>query len=209
MSTIGENIYKRRLELNMTQAEVAEALGYKSSSAFSYIESDKRRLSSAKLTECAKILKTTTTYLINGTNATFTEENIPKDNVYQIPIYGSASAGFGTYADDAVIGYEPVIISNPSDVAETMCIKVSGDSMSPKIEDGDLLQVIKTTSVDSGDIAIVLIDETEAVVKKVIYGSTWIELRSLNPRYKIRRFENSDVLKLRILGRVQKIIKTL
>jgi hypothetical protein len=44
-------------------------------------------------------------------------------------------------------------------------------------------------------------------VKKVIYGDTWIELHSVNPMYKTQRFNGRDVLRIRVVGLVQKIIK--
>lgn len=74
--------------------------------------------------------------------------------------------------------------------------------MYPKIEDGDIIIVRKQTSVDSGDIAVLLLDDDEGLVKKVNYGSDWIELVSINPEYKPRRFEGREVLRLRVVGKV-------
>ena len=74
--------------------------------------------------------------------------------------------------------------------------------MYPKIEDGDIIVVRKQDSVDSGDIAVLLLDGDEGLVKKVNYGSDWIELVSINPEYKPRRFEGREVLRLRVVGKV-------
>ena len=79
--------------------------------------------------------------------------------------------------------------------------------MFPKIENGDIIQVHRQTSVDSGSIAVVLIDGEDGVVKRVEYGNDWIELHSINPMYPVRRFEGADVLRLRVVGLVKKIIK--
>lgn len=136
-------------------------------------------------------------------------EIIPNSKIYQIPIYESVSAGFGAYADDCVIDFLPMVIENPYDVPDTIAIKVSGDSMYPKIEDGDLIVVRKQESVDSGDVAVMLLDGEEGLVKKVIYGNTWIELHSFNPEYKTRRFDDEEVLRLRVVGKVLKVVKTL
>lgn len=134
---------------------------------------------------------------------------IPQDNIYKIPVFETVSAGFGAYASDEVLDYIPVILSNPYDVEDTIAIKVKGDSMYPKIEDGDIIVVRKQDSVDSGDIAVLLLDGDEGLVKKVVYGDTWIELYSINPEYKTRRFENEEVLRLRVVGLVKQVIKTL
>lgn len=139
-----------------------------------------------------------------GSNAIFLDNN----KIRMIPLFESVSAGFGAYPDEQVIDYIPLYISNPHEAKETLCITVRGDSMYPKIEDGDVIQVHKQDSVDSGRIAVVLIDGMEAVVKKVTYGADWIELHSINPEYKTRRFEGQSVTRVRVLGQVKKIIKS-
>lgn len=64
MESIGERIKKRREELNMTQAEVARLLGYKSTASITKMELGKRGLPQNKIIELAKILQTTPEYLI-------------------------------------------------------------------------------------------------------------------------------------------------
>ena len=70
-------------------------------------------------------------------NAVFLDDK----RVYMIPMYESVSAGFGASAINEVVGYEPCHIPNPADAAESLCIRVSGDSMFPKIEDGDIIRM--------------------------------------------------------------------
>ena len=137
------------------------------------------------------------------TNTVFLEQQ----NIHMIPLYESVSAGFGVLAINDVIDYVPLYITSPIEAAETLCIKVTGDSMYPKIEDGDIIQVHKQDSVDSGSIAVVLLDNEDGLVKKVIYGETWIELHSINPMFKTMRFNGADVLRVKVLGKVNKIIK--
>lgn len=138
-------------------------------------------------------------------NAIFLEQQ----NIHMIPLYESVSAGFGALAINDVIDYVPIYMTSPIEAAETLCIKVTGDSMYPKIEDGDIIQVHKQDSVDSGAIAVVLLDNEDGLVKKVIYGETWIELHSINPMYKTMRFNGPDVLRVKVLGKVNKVIKNL
>ena len=128
-------------------------------------------------------------------------------NIFMIPIFENASAGFGAMAIDMVVDYLPLYFTSAQEAEETICIKVRGDSMYPKIEDGDLIQVHKQSTVDSGQVGVVLIDGEEAFVKKVVYGETWIELHSFNPMYKTMRFNGADTLRIQILGVVKKVIK--
>ena len=138
-------------------------------------------------------------------NAIFLDDK----QIYMIPVFESVSAGFGACASGEIVGYEPCHIHNPFEAAESLCIRVKGDSMFPKIEDGDLIQVHKQTSVDSGSVAVVLLDGDEGLVKKVLYGDDWIELHSFNPLYPVMRFEGKDVLRLKVVGLVKTVVKRL
>lgn len=136
-------------------------------------------------------------------------EVVSQSNVYTVPLFESVSAGFGAYAANEIVDYIPTVINNEYDVDDTIAIRVTGDSMYPKIEDGDIIIVRKQESVDSGDIAVVLLDGDEGLVKIVEYGNAWIELRSLNEDYPVRRFEGAEVQRLRVVGKVKQIIKML
>lgn len=133
---------------------------------------------------------------------------LPGQNIHMIPLYENVSAGFGAMAINYVLDYIPMYFVAAEEAKETICVKVIGDSMYPKIEDGDIIQVHKQDSVDSGSIAVVLVDREEALVKKILYGDSWIELHSFNPMYKTMRFNGSDVDRVAVLGLVKKIIKT-
>ena len=124
-----------------------------------------------------------------------------------IPLFENVSAGFGTLAINQVVDYIPLYFTSAAEAAETICIKVRGDSMFPKIEDGDIIQVHKCDSVDSGTIAVVLLDGEEGLVKRVEYGAAWLELHSINPMYKTMRFNGPDVNRVQILGEVKLIMK--
>lgn len=136
-------------------------------------------------------------------------EVVPNGKVYTIPLFESVSAGFGAYAANEIVDYIPTVIKNAYDVDDMIAIRVTGDSMTPKIEDGDIIIVRKQESVDSGDISVVLLDGDEGLVKVVEYGSSWVELRSLNEEYPVRRFEGAEVQRLRVVGKVKQIIKML
>nr|DAL88823.1 MAG TPA: Repressor protein CI [Caudoviricetes sp.] len=128
------------------------------------------------------------------------------DHIRMIPVFESVSAGFGALAENTITGYQPVRIVSDTEAEETICIRVTGDSMYPKIEDGDIIQVRKQESVDSGDIAVVLLDGDEGLVKRVLYGRNWIELHSINPMYPVQRYEGIDVQRIRVVGLVRSVI---
>lgn len=124
-----------------------------------------------------------------------------------IPVFTHVAAGLGAYAGNEITEYQSVPAEWIDNSEEYSIITVKGDSMSPKFEDGDQLLVKKQDSVDSGTIAVVLIDGENSVVKKVTYGDNWIELISINSQYPPRRFEGENVLRLRIFGVVERCIE--
>lgn len=132
---------------------------------------------------------------------------LDRESIRWIPIFETVSAGFGAYASNDIQDYMPVYFSNLSEENETICIKVKGDSMQPYIDDGDIIQVHKQDAVDSGAVAVVLIDGDDGLVKKMIYGNDWIELHSINPMYSPMRFENADMDRVRVVGLVTQVTK--
>lgn len=129
-------------------------------------------------------------------------------SIYMIPVFESVSAGFGAYADNYITEYMPMYFSSPSEANESIFVTVKGDSMYPKIENGDIVLVHKQDSIDGGNIAVILVDGEEALVKKIVYGDNCIELHSVNPMYQTMYFRGADMSRIRVLGMVKKIIKS-
>lgn len=136
---------------------------------------------------------------------------VPQSGLRLIPLYESVSAGFGVIPQSIPVGTVPVNIHSQSEANDTICVRVQGDSMAPKIEDGDIIVVRKQTSIDSGRIGVFPVDGEDTVVKRIVYryGESWVELHSLNVAYPVRRFEGHDALKVRVLGVVKQVIKIL
>lgn len=199
-------IRKQRIRLGISLQELSRRTGLNKSTLQRYEtgQIDKLPLERAQL--IAKGLETSVEYILglDGGNI----ELADADMIYSIPVFDSVSAGFGCYADSRAVEYRPTFISNPSDAENYLWINVKGDSMSPKIEDGDRILVRRQDSVENGSVAVVMIDD-EAVVKKIKYGKNWVELHSFNPYYPVRRFEKSELMHLRVVGLVKEVSKPL
>lgn len=216
MSALQERIKERRTALGFTLLQLSELLGVKEATVQRYESGEIKNIKHETIVALAEILKCSPQYLMGWSNKLCEDEDLksnvaplPQQNVYMRPVFNSVSAGFGAVAQDTIIGYMPTYITSPSEQEQYIWINVTGDSMSPLIDDGSKILIKKQTSIDSGQIAVVLIDGEEAVVKKVVYGDDWIELQSINPYYPPRRFEKSDVQKIQILGLVKEVSKTL
>ena len=144
----------------------------------------------------SKALDVSPMYLMDGE-----EPNVEFVPHIQAPLFASVSAGLGSTREEA-IGTYPCVVSNKEEAENTFCVIVSGDSMSPEINDGDIIQVRRQTSVDSGDIAIIVVDDTDYFVKKVDYGVDYIRLISLNKDYEPIIFKDAEVLRCDVRGKV-------
>lgn len=203
---ISDRIKNKREELGMSQQELADKMGYKSRSAINKIESGLRDINQSKIEAFAKALNTTPAYLMGW--ETEPAHKLPSNALpyeeprYYAPVLGSVRAGVGGLAVQEVIGQEPIPEQYADDGEEYFWLIVEGDSMEPDIKPGDYVLVRSQKSVDTGTVAVVTVDGEEGVVKKVCYGDSWIELKSFNPYYPVRRFEGEEIQRIFIIGRV-------
>lgn len=206
MNEIGNYIRKLRTEKGLTQERLGEMVGVKKAAVQKWENGSVQNLKRATIKKLSEIFNVSPITFVKEDEEPREPSNISYimdgRNIYNIPVFESVSAGFGAYASSEIIDYIPVTIPNPADAEDTISIKVKGDSMYPKIEDGDIIIVRRQTSVDSGDIAVVLVDGDEGLVKRVVYGPTWIELRSVNEKYPVQRFDGAEVTRLRVVGKV-------
>lgn len=212
--------FKTAIEIRgIKQVELCAATGIPKSAMSQYLKGNFEPKQD-RITLIAKALNVSETWLMgyevpmeSTAPRPHIEEGITflNDRTRMVPLFESVAAGFGCYANNQIIDYIPLIITCDEDANRTICIKVSGNSMYPKIENGDIIVVQKQDSVDSGSIGVFLIDNEEGVVKKAnyTYGEDWLELLSLNPEYMPRRFEGPEVERVKTLGLVKQVIKNI
>lgn len=99
-------------------------------------------------------------------------ETLDSKKIRLIPVFESVSAGFGARADERVLDYLPLFIEHDYDAENTLAIKVKGDSMYPKIEDGDIVAVRKQSDFENGNIVVILVVMMRGLLKKYIRTGT-------------------------------------
>ena len=207
---LADNLKKARQKANLSQAEIAEKLNLNVRTYGSY-ERGERDVSTALLRNICQVLGVSSDELLETASSYKADPPaviLPAEKIHMIPVFGSVAAGFGAYASSDIIEYIPIYIEHDHDVADTICITVKGQSMYPKIEDGDRIVVRRQDSVDNGRVAVVMIGE-EAVVKRVNFDGERLELTSFNPEYPPRIIEGEELANCRIVGLVQQVIKAL
>ncbi len=89
--------------------------------------------------------------------------------------------------------------------ANAFALQVKGNSMAPRIEDGDIIVVSPKAEARSGDICVVRVND-EDTVKRVKIDNQFIQLIPLNPEYEPLVVRKKDVS---FIWRVVKVIKNL
>ena len=204
MLQLYSNIKTRRLELEMTQSELAEKMGYADKSMIAKIEKGTVDLPQSKIIAFAKALQTTPGKLMGLIE---NEPEIPvPTNIYPIelkrfPMLGKIACGKPKYANEDRQSY----IMAGTNIKADFCLRASGDSMiNARILDGDIVFIRKQDMVENGEIAAVITnDNSEATLKRVFYypEKSLLILKPENPAYEDFIFQNEELNEVHILGK--------
>ena len=121
---------------------------------------------------------------------------------------GKVKAGYDYLAQENIIDYIAFKIDG-ADKENYYALYVTGDSMEPLFDDGDIVIVHKQDDFNNGENCVVLINGNEATIKKVYKGTTGIKLQAVNPYYPPRIFTEEEIkdLPVKIIGVVEKSIR--
>lgn len=135
---------------------------------------------------------------------------MPDTKYVRVPVLGRVAAGIPIEQIEDVEDYEDFKVPANWD-KEFFALKISGDSMQPKIWDGSIVIAERQEDAETGDIVIASINGDDAVCKQLKHFPGGIMLVSLNPAYEPMIFEEGDVdaLPVRILGKVVEVRTTL
>ncbi len=187
-----EIIKERKRQLHLTIEDIMNAVDVSRPTVCRWLSGDTKKINEEKLHKLAEVLQTSPDHLIGKDGQSCLK-----------PILGIVKAGYNMYAEENILGYEEV--TQKESLQGDFYLKVSGDSMiGSRIHDGDLVYVHACNDVESGQIAIVLIANEEATIKKVIKKEHLLILEATNPNVENRYFTEQEVAELpvKILGRV-------
>lgn len=198
--TFYEKIKYLRNQLNMSQQELAEKVGYKTASAINKIELGLRDINQSQIKAFADALKTTTTFLLDE-NDEVTPKTY-KTKAVKIPVLGYVRAGIPIDAVEEILDYEEIT----EDMAKTgtyFCLRIKGDSMEPKFSEGDVVVIRQQETVENGEIAVVLVNGNDATIKKFYKSDAGVQLVATNPNYPPLFFTPKEVneLPVSIIGK--------
>lgn len=199
MNTFGERIRNLRTALGLSQEDLADLLGYSDKPSISKIENDQRNITRSKIVEFAGALKTSPSYLMGWTDdpVDYSRFGLLPVEKRKIPVIGNVHCGKPEFAEE---DYLDIV---ESDINADYALKAKGDSMiGAGIEENDLVFVKKQPSVKNGELAVILLNDEEAAIKRVYKYDNYISLNAENPAYDPLIFHDGDSGKVEILGRV-------
>ena len=171
-----------RKQKHMSQAELASLLGV-TQQAVGKWESGKSSPDPATVAKLAEILDTTADYLLglfDPASEGQTEERFFGSYVYSlIPVIGTVKAGYGALAYEEDYGKEYARVKDPSSY---FYLVVRGDSMEPRIHDGDLALVHRQDTLENGDLGVLIYgDEGEGTPQAVSAAGQLRRAAALQP----------------------------
>ena len=186
-----------RKERKISQAEFAKQFCV-SNGAVGNWEAGKRQPDSDTLVRIAKFFNVSVDYLLGSEDVP-----LPAKTGIKIPVLGNVAAGIPIEAIEDIIDYEE-IDEEMAKKGEYFGLKIKGDSMEPRIQNGDVVIVRKQETAESGDTAIILVNGNDATVKKIKITEDGITLIPNNPAYDIKFYTKKEIeaLPVRIIGKV-------
>lgn len=129
----------------------------------------------------------------------FPTTDIPK----KVPVVGRISAGLPILATENIEGYEFAPSSQIKDGYTYFYLRVQGDSMNLKFNEGDIVLVQKQDTLENDEIGVILVDGNDATVKKykAENGLVILEPMSTNPINTVQIY-NPKKIDIKIVGKV-------
>lgn len=201
--TIGTVLRTLRENNKMTLEEVSKKLGIAKQTLYKYEIGIITNIPLLKIEELAKIYNVSPSYITGW-------EDEKKDNLSQydnimpittkkVPLLGQIACGKPIYANEDRESY----IEAGTELKADFCLKATGDSMiNARIFDGDIVFIRKQPTVENGEIAAVIIDDS-ATLKRVFYHpeTDILELKAENPKYPVQTYTNEQLNEIKILGK--------
>lgn len=205
----GRRIKELRTEKGWTLEQLGDAVGVNKSTVRKWETGMIKNMRRDKLAMIAKALSTTPAYLMGWQEEGAGDPKRERGNMLSperlqihlntVPVYDPISCGTGKWVDEQPVDYLGVPDTMVSKACHYFANPAYGDSMEPRILDGDYIVFEQTESIDPGCIGAFSLNGEYYCkrFKKLPDGSMW--LFSENPRYDPIPIQRDD--DFRVLGK--------
>lgn len=202
--TTGNKIRQLRLQKGMSLEDLAKLIGTTRQTMSKY-ERDLIDMSNNKLVQIANALRVSPASLID-----WSEDNPLGNDITDLPSLGEVAGGIPIDAiEDRAVKFS--ITDALAKTGEYATFDIKGDSMAPKINDGDTVLVRYQSMVSSGDVAILYMYDYQTTCKKIFFqedGS--IKIVAYNEAVfapKTYTAKELEEINFRILGKVILVVR--
>lgn len=180
--TFGEKLRALRDQRGWTQEQTANKLGT-SKQVISRYENNQRSPKLSVALKYAEILGVSSNYFTDNEDSNSASGTIPPGfeplpEMTAVPRVGEIACGEPILAEQNIETYDSV----PKMWHADFTLACHGDSMEPRVKDGDVVAVRRTPVVENGEIAAVRIDD-EATLKHVYHYPDRLVLQPENPAF--------------------------
>ena len=194
-------IKQRRIAKGLTMKELAEKVGVSESTISRWESGDIENMRRNKIAKLSQVLDLDPA-IVMGFEP---KSKLPPRRAFRVPVLGRVAAGIPIEAIEEVVDWEDLPEDEYKDVPESYFgLKIKGDSMTPRICDGDTVIVHQQPDAESGEIVIAMVNGDDAVCKRLKKYADSIALISTNPSYEPLTFSAEEIstLPVRIVGKV-------
>lgn len=192
-----QNIKKLRKDKKLSQSRLAQQLQV-TQQAVGKWETGKSTPDSETLRRIAEFFGTSVDFLLGVTKLVENAVAVASGD-YAIPIIGTVKAGYNALAYNDDYGVEYANVRNPE---EYFYLIVKGDSMEPRIKDGDLALVHKQNTLNDGDLGVIVYGDNEGTLKRFVKKGNMIILQPFNPEYEAKVITGEELNDVFIAGKV-------
>lgn len=197
-----ERLKEARKSKKLSQAEISRRLGV-TQQAVGKWETGRSTPDPGTVARLAEILDTTADALLGLHQPEFTSRDGERFASYSespIPVVGTVRAGYGALAFEEDYGTEYACVKDPSSY---FYLVVKGDSMEPRISDGDLALVHRQSTLENGELGVMVYGtDGEGTLKKYIRRGNAVVLHPFNPDYEDLVIRGEELDHLYIAGKV-------
>ena len=201
MDSISNRIKEAMALRGLKQSELAEKTGISKGALSSYI-SGRYLPKQNNIYLISQALSVSESWLM-GNDVPMERRTSPSVSAVTIKVLGRVAAGIPIRAVEDIIDTEE-ITEDLAKTGEFFGLQIHGDSMEPRMKEGDVVIVRQQDDAESGDIVIATVNGDEATCKRLMKYETGIALISTNPSYDPMLFSNKEIEEkpVRIIGKV-------
>jgi repressor LexA len=185
-----KNLRYQREKAHMSQLELAKRLD-RTDATISQWENGASVPRQKTLKDIAKIFSVNVDDLLYKDMSN--EQTAPAHTSVRIKVYGTVPAGIPTEAITDIVDWQDIPQEWTTGGREYFGLKVRGDSMYPKYQNGDTIICRKQPDCESGQDAVVYVNGCDATLKRVLKQKEQIVLQPINSAYEPRIYRYDDI----------------